>query len=188
MHTYLHYLLTKKFMSEKDALISFACDLEPAKTVLHRRMYLVGGGFYEALKLPENYIGGVLAHVAEDALWEAFVRPAVKKGKEMWVHRLHETFWIRSWLRAPPPVDASVMLGFLRIFGEASVESIRRQLSILSWLITAPEDEVKQYFWSRIGYRVEPQPWRIDEAYDEDAFLRALEIMLNKKPWARPGS
>jgi hypothetical protein len=188
MHTYLHYFLTKKFLSELDAQVSFACDIDPAKTVLHRRMYIEGGGLYEALGLPEEYIPGVMAHVVEDALWEAFVRPVVKKGKEMWVHRLHETFWVRSWLRAPPPIDLTLVTRFLRLFEGFSEERARRQMLILAWLVTAPEEEVKAYFWDRIGYRVEPEPWRLEEAYDEDRFLRALEIMLNAKPWARPGS
>ena len=188
MHTYLHYFLTKKFLGELDALVSFACDLDPAKTMLHRRMYLEGGGLYEALDLPEEYVPGVMAHVAEDALWEAFVRPVVKRGKEMWVHRLHETFWVRGWLSAPPSIDLSVVIRFLRLFHGFSEKRARRQISVLAWLVTAPEDEVKKYFWSKIGYRVEPEPWRLDEAYDEEAFLRALEIMLNRKPWSRPGS
>ncbi|MET1102015.1 MAG: hypothetical protein ABWW69_06040 [Pyrodictiaceae archaeon] len=103
MHTLLHYHYTLKLLGEPHATIAFAVDIEPAKSILHERLYRGMGVVGLVYNLPEEYRLGVAAHLVQDAYWEVFVRRNYIKYSNIWYHRMIETLWARRWARKHMP-------------------------------------------------------------------------------------
>ncbi len=172
MHPRAHYAFTIKVMDQIQALISYIVDLEPAKTILHKPLYFHGGALHVALQyVPTEYLPGTIAHLIQDAYWDSHVRKYLKVKGNVWVHRLHETFWTRKhFSKYTIDFDMSLVTRYLGFFDIVNPEEIKRHIELIEWLIDGPEEDVKRYFWKLIGYEIEPEPERIDELFDWKEF------------------
>ncbi len=184
MHPRAHYAFTIKVMDKVQALISYIVDLEPAKTVLHEPLYFHGGALHTALRhVPLRYLPGTIAHLFQDAYWDTHVRKYLKVEGNIWVHRLHEAFWTRKhFSNIKIDFNMDFITSYLGFYGAVDSENIRRHLELIEWLIEAPEEDVKEYFWRLIGYEIEPQPERIDELFDWEGFERMMHELFLSKP------
>ncbi len=181
MHPRAHYAFTVKYMDNTQALISYIVDLEPAKTILHKPLYFTGGAVNVAFKhVPIEYLPGTIAHLVQDAYWDTHVRRYLKVKGNIWVHRLHEAFWTRKhFSETNIGFNLDFISHYLGFYGKVDLADVRRHIELIEWLITGPEDEVKQYFWKLIGYEVEPEPEKIDEFFEWEFFDEMMRELFS---------
>jgi hypothetical protein len=131
MHTVLHYYYTLALFDEHTALVSYAMDIEPAKTYLHDPLYRGTPGLIERLcNLPEAVRKGAIAHVVQDAYWQVFVRSRYQVHGNIRWHRYVEACWSRKWARRrmpePPMIETDELINILKAFGEVDEDYVKR--------------------------------------------------------------
>ncbi len=167
LNPFVHYVITFEALGDrKIALYSFACDLDPAKEILHKKLYFEGGvlDLIHNLQLNDLERRGVIAHIVQDAVWDSFFRDAIR-GNNIWIHRMHETFWTRRFFRNKklPKIDLSEILPFLMKFGDVDLDELNRHINRLYWIILADEKEVLEFYWKLIGYKVFPKKFIVND-------------------------
>lgn len=108
MHTLLHYHITRKALSDFDALISFLADLPPAKGPLHRQLWKhATDGWQEKiselllqLNIPKKYWPGIHAHIIQDYLWFKKIRRHYFNHNFIDFHRCIEIQWTLNYFHA----------------------------------------------------------------------------------------
>lgn len=181
LNPFVHYVITFEALKDrKIALYSFACDLDPAKELLHRKLYFEGGVLDLIHNLPLNDMErrGTLAHIIQDAVWDAFFRDAIR-GDNIWIHRMHETFWTRRFFenRKLPKIELSKILPFLRKFGDVDLDGVRRNIDRLYWIILADEDEVLRFYWNLIGHKISLRKFIINDDIIKK-FIRMTKMLI----------
>lgn len=181
MHPRAHYSFTIKVMDELQALISYIVDLEPAKTILHKPLYFHGGALHTALQyVPIRYLPGTIAHLIQDAYWDSHVRKYLKVRGNIWIHRLHEAFWTRKhFSKYLIDFDMDFIARYLEFFGTVDLKKTKEHIELIEWLIEAPEEDVKKYFWKLIGYEIEPEPEKIDELFSWKEFENMIHELFS---------
>ena len=171
MHTVLHYYYTLKLFDEHMALVSYAMDIEPAKSYLHEPLYRGSSGLISRLcNLPEPVRKGAIAHAVQDAYWQVFVRSRYQVHGNIRWHRYVEARWSREWARrrmpAPPKIDVGKLISILKFFGEVDeAYVIRMNRAIIDSVYL--EGWLERTFPEYRDVDISKYTRMIDESFDE---------------------
>ena len=185
MHTLLHYHITRKALSDFDALISFLVDLPPAKKPLHRQLWKHASDDWQdkiselllRLSIPPKYWPGIYAHIFQDYLWFKKIRRHYFNYKSLDFHRCIEIQWTLHYFHAKKIDAASVLLSikesepetinFLNLFDETDLSRIN---SIIR-RIFAPFLQGKYRARCIEKGKLQKILRLIDEAFNEEEFI-----------------
>ena len=190
MHTLLHYHITRKALSDFDALISFLVDLPPAKKPLHRQLWKHASDDWQEkiselllrLNVPKKYWPGIYAHIFQDYLWFKKIRRHYFNHNSINFHRCIEIQWTLHYFHAKK-IDATSVLSsikgsepetinFLNLFDETDLSRINSIIHKIFMPFLQGKYRARCISDSGKGELLKLLRL-IDEAYNEEEFIEA---------------